>query len=78
MDRLETIRRDLVGTPIHLCPERAYLVTDFYKHRAEPGEPMAVRRARVLHDVLSNKTVEIFPGELIVGNVGSCRKSCIM
>ena len=78
MDRLETIRRDLVGTPIHLCPERAYIVTDFYKHRAEPDEPMAVRKARALHDVLSNKTVEIFPGELIVGNVGSFRKSCIM
>lgn len=78
MDRLETIRRDLVGTPVHLCPERAYLVTDFYKRHADPGEPMAVRKARALQYVLSNKSVEIFPGELIVGNAGSSRKSCIM
>lgn len=78
MDRLETIRRDLVGTPVHLCPERAYLVTDFYKNHDDPGEPMAVRKARALHHVLSNKSVEIFPGELIAGNAGGSRKSCIM
>lgn len=78
MDRLETIRRDLVGTPVHLCPERAYLVTDFYRNHDDPGEPMAVRKARALHHVLSNKSVEIFPGELIAGNAGGSRKSCIM
>jgi pyruvate formate-lyase/glycerol dehydratase family glycyl radical enzyme len=78
MDRLKTVRSDLVGTPIHLCPERAYLVTEFYKHHDDPGEPTAVRRARALHYVLSKKSVEIFPGELIVGNAGGSRKSCIM
>jgi len=78
MERLETIRRDLVGAPVHLCPERAYLVTDFYRRHADPREPVAVRKARALAYVLSNKSVEIFPGELIVGNAGSSRKSCIM
>jgi formate C-acetyltransferase len=78
MDRLESIRSDLVGTPVHLCPERAYLVTDFYKHHDDPGEAMVVRRARALHYVLSRKSIEVFPGELIVGNAGSSRKSCIM
>ncbi|MBK5093735.1 MAG: hypothetical protein JJE48_09505, partial [Actinobacteria bacterium] len=78
MDRIETVRRDLVGTPIHLCPERAYLVTDFYKNHADPSEPITVRKARALAYVLQNKSVEIFPGELVVGNAGSSRKSCIM
>ena len=78
MDRLETIKREMARTPVCLCPERAYLVTEFYKKHADPAEPVVVRKARALHYLLSNKSVEIWPGELIVGNPGTTRKACIM
>ena len=78
MDSIETVRRDLSGEKIHLCPERAYLVTEFYKRHDDPSEAVAVRKAKALHYLLSHKSVKIFPGELIVGNAGTSRKSCLM
>lgn len=78
MERVETVRRDLVGTPVHLCPERACLVTEFFKEHDDPGEPTAVRKARALAYVLENKKVIIFPGERIVGNAGTSRRVCLM
>ncbi len=78
MERMEIIRGELVGTPVDLCPERAYLVTEFFKHHDDPGEPMVVRKARALEYLLENKKVIIFPGEQVVGNAGTGRKVCLM
>lgn len=78
MRSVETVRRELVGTQVHLCPERAYLVTEFFKEHDNPEEPMAVRKARALEHILENKKVIIFPGEQIVGNAGTSRKVCLM
>ena len=78
MESVETIRRDMAAERVHLCPERAYLITEFYKKHAEPSEPMVVRKARALHYLLTRKSVEIYPGESIVGNAGTSRKSCIL
>lgn len=76
--RIEQIRRALIGTKIYLCPERAYLLTEFFKHHDNPSEPIIIRKARALHYLLSNKKVIIYPDELIVGNPGTYRKSCIL
>jgi formate C-acetyltransferase len=78
MDRIERIRQDVTGSPVHLCPERAYLVTEFFKKLDDPTEPMVVRKARVLHHLLTNKAVRIYPGELIAGNAGTQRRSCVL
>ena len=77
-DNIELIRKDLTDAPIDLCPERAYLVTEFYKHHDNVCEPVVVRKARALRYVLENKSVVIFPGELIAGNIGGSRRSCIL
>jgi pyruvate formate-lyase/glycerol dehydratase family glycyl radical enzyme len=78
MNRLEAIRKDLLGSQIELCPERAYLITEFFKHHNDKSEPVVVQKARALAYLLDNKKVTIFPGELIVGNAGTGRKSCIL
>ncbi len=78
MDRIETIRQDLIGTQIHLCPERAYLITEFFREHDDPTEPLPVRKARALEYMLANKEVAIFDGERIVGNAGTRRKVCLM
>jgi pyruvate formate-lyase/glycerol dehydratase family glycyl radical enzyme len=78
MERLETIRKDLLGSEIELCPERAYLITEFFKRHNDKNEPVVVQKARALAYLLENKKVSIFPGELIVGNAGTGRKVCII
>ena len=51
---------------IKICMERARFLTESYK--ATEGEPMVIRRARALKNVLEKMTVYIGDGELIVGN----------
>ena len=77
-ERFQRIKKELLSTPIHLCPERAYLVTDYFKHHDKSSEPMLIRRAKVLRHILKNKSVRIYPDELIVGNMGSHRISALI
>ncbi|MHB8896682.1 MAG: pyruvate formate lyase family protein, partial [Candidatus Geothermincolia bacterium] len=72
------IREQMLSEDTVLCPERAYLITEFFKKHDDPGEPVMVRQARALHYLLSNKKTIIFPGELIVGNAGTSRKCAIL
>jgi pyruvate formate-lyase/glycerol dehydratase family glycyl radical enzyme len=76
-ERFRRIKRELTGTPVYLCPERALLVTEFFKRHDDPSDPMPVRKAKALRYILANKSVRIYPDELIVGNVGSRRISAI-
>ena len=77
-DRFARIKQTLLASPMHLCIERASLVTDYFKHHDQSSEPMVVRKAGALAHILSEKSVKIFPDELIVGNVGAFRKSAII
>ena len=65
--RFQRIKQTLLSTPVYLCPERASLVTDYFKHHDDSHEPMAIRRAKALRHVLRHKSVRIYPDE-IVGN----------
>ena len=76
--RFERIKQQLLSTPVHLCPERAYLVTDYFGHHDDPTEPMVIRKAKALRHLLRHKSVRIYPDELIVGNVGSQRISALI
>jgi len=77
-ERFRRIKKELLSTPVHLCSERAYLITDFFKHHDDPTEPMIVRKAKALRYLLRYKSVRIYPDELIVGNMGSQRISAII
>jgi len=76
--RFKHIKHDLLSSPTYLCPERASLITDYFKHHDDRREPMAIRRARALRHLLMNKSVRIYPDELIVGNMGSHRVSALI
>ena len=76
--RFKRIKQELHSTPVYLCPERAYLITDYFKHHDDRTEPMVIRKAKALRHLLRHKSVRIYPDELIVGNVGSQRISAII
>lgn len=77
-ERFRRIRDELISTPVCLCPERALLVTEYFRRHDDPSRPVAVRKAGALRYILSRKSVHIYPDELIVGNVGSKRISAII
>ncbi|MDY7019190.1 MAG: pyruvate formate lyase family protein [Chloroflexota bacterium] len=54
---------------VKLCLERVRLVTEAYKETE--GEPMILRRAKALANILDNMTIYILPHERLVGNYAS-------
>jgi len=76
--RFRRIKHELLSTQVHMCPERAYLITDYFKHHDDPTEPMIIRKAKALRHLLRHKSVRIYPDELIVGSMGSQRISAII
>ncbi|MBM4444211.1 MAG: formate acetyltransferase [Chloroflexi bacterium] len=77
-ERFSRIKKELHCTPVALCPERAVLITDYFKHHDNPREPTIVRRAKALRHLLRQKSVKIYPDELVVGNMGTQRVSAII
>ncbi|MBM3157490.1 MAG: hypothetical protein FJ004_09450, partial [Chloroflexi bacterium] len=65
-ERFQRIKKELLSTPVHLCTERAVIVTDYFKHHDKRSEPMPIRRAKALRHLLQHKSVKIYPNELIV------------
>jgi len=76
--RYEDIKKELLGAKVRLCPERAYLVTDYFKHHVDKKDSVIIQKAKALRHLLEHKTVRIHAGELIVGNMGSERISAIL
>ncbi|MGB9498996.1 MAG: pyruvate formate lyase family protein [Dissulfuribacterales bacterium] len=74
-ERFYRIKETLMSEPVYLCPERALLITEYFKKHDNKKEPMVIRRAKALRHLLMHKSVKIWPDELIVGNVGTKRKS---
>lgn len=77
-ERFRRLKQALLSSPVHLCPERAFLVTEYFRKLDDPAEPMVIRKAKALRHVLMNKSVRVFDDELIAGNVGSKRKCAIL
>lgn len=72
-DRIHKLRRQSLEAINRLTPERALLVTEFYKNNREFSIP--VQRAQCFRYILSNKSICINDGELIVGERGPAPKS---
>ena len=77
-DRFHEIKKTLLAAPVHLCTERARLITDFFRKHNNPNDPVVVQKAKAFRHLMSHKSCRIFPRELIVGNIGSHRKSAIV
>lgn len=72
-DRVSQALDRFVNTAPAICAERAVLLTESYK--ATEGQPIAIRRAKALENVLANMSIFIQDGELIVGNQCSMPRS---
>lgn len=77
-ERFYRIRETLLKEPVWLCPERALLITEYFKHHDNKKEPMVIRKAKALRHLLTHKSAIVFQDELIVGNMGTHRKSAII
>ena len=74
-NRIALLRKKSLEAPNQLSCERALLITEFYRNFAEPGDTVAVQRAKAFRYILNNKKVQIFGDELIVGERGPWPKA---
>ncbi|MBF0224243.1 MAG: radical SAM protein [Desulfobacterales bacterium] len=70
--RVYDIQNEIRESDCHLCLETATLKTKFYKKNGF-NKPTHIHRAERLAYLLKNKTIAIYPNELIVGNFTSKR-----
>ncbi|MFV0407332.1 MAG: glycyl radical protein [Propioniciclava sp.] len=71
--RMAHWREELMETQPSVCVERAILTTEAYQ--AHQHEPMVIRRALMVKNVLENMSIYIEPATLIAGNQGSANRS---
>jgi len=72
-DRIMRLKGQVQEYERGICTERALLWTDYFKNRQNRHKPMDVQIAEAVRHVLLNKSVIIYPDELIVGNYTSKR-----
>lgn len=72
-DRIMRLKKQVQEYERGICTERALLWTDYFKKRKNRKKPVIVQMAEALRHVLMNKSVIIYPDELIVGNYTSKR-----
>ncbi len=66
VNRSEILKKNLPSGTRDLCFDRAILITEGYKNAC--ADPIVIRRAKALANVLNKMTVRIFDEELIVGD----------
>ena len=71
--RMAAWREELMDTPQSVCVERAMLTTETYV--SHQNEPMVIRRALMVKNVLENMTIFIEPATLIAGNQSSSNRA---
>ena len=70
--RVKKIQKDIRGSGRAVCIEAANLKTKYYKKHGF-NKPTPIHRAECLSYTLQNKTVKIYPQELLAGNYTSKR-----
>lgn len=74
-DRVKKLREQSLNAINCISPERAILVTDFYKTGVDREVSVPVMRALTLQYILANKFIYINDSELIVGERGPAPKA---
>ncbi len=72
-ERVEELHREVLGTRPAMCSERAVLITRYFRKRANRRKPAVIGKAEALAHVLNEKSVRIYPRELLVGCFSSHR-----
>lgn len=73
--RIQTLRKKSIQAINTISAERALLLTSFYQSEASNGLSIPLQRASAFHYIMSNKTLCINEGELIVGERGPSPKA---
>jgi pyruvate formate-lyase/glycerol dehydratase family glycyl radical enzyme len=68
-DRVKKLREKVANATPEICLERAWLMTQSYQETE--GQPEVIRRAKALNKILSEMSIGIDEGELIVGKATS-------
>lgn len=71
--RMDEFREDLLEAKPYVCAERAVYTTQSYKEHAD--QPVILKRAYMLQNILEHMTIFIEPQTLIVGNQASANRS---
>ncbi|MCI5624242.1 pyruvate formate lyase family protein, partial [Anaerostipes sp.] len=71
--RMEDFREELLNVKPHVCVERAVITTQTYKENQD--QPLAIKRALMLKNVLEQMTIFIEPQTMIAGNQASTNRS---
>jgi formate C-acetyltransferase len=74
-DRVKRLREQSIITKPYITPERAILITEFYKSNIASRSSAPVKRALALKHVLENKSIHLGDDELIVGERGPAPKA---
>ncbi len=74
-ERIAKLREESLNLRPFISPERARLVTEFYKKNASSTLSLPMKRALALKFILENKSISIGNGELIVGERGPSPKA---
>jgi len=72
-NRADLLKKDVQSATYGACAERPLLWTEYYRNKKNKNKSVNVQIAEATHYVLLNKTVRIYPHELIVGNFTSKR-----
>ncbi len=68
--RIKRLRDQSLNTQPSISPERAMLLTEFYKSEQAKGRPVPLQRAMAFKHIMENKSIGINEGELILGERG--------
>jgi pyruvate formate-lyase/glycerol dehydratase family glycyl radical enzyme len=74
-ERIKKLRKQSLSSTPCISPERARLITEFYKSDAANRVSAPVQRALAFKHILENKAICINAGELIVGERGPAPKA---
>jgi trans-4-hydroxy-L-proline dehydratase len=69
-ERIKSLREQSLAAINRICPERARLITDFYKSPEAQEGSIPMKRALSFKYLMQHKSICIIPGELIVGERG--------
>lgn len=72
-ERIDLLKKAVQEFKPGICTERALIWTRYFKQKANRKKPVCIQIAEAFRNVLLEKTVRIYPGEIIVGNFSSKR-----
>ncbi len=72
-DRISFLKKSVQEFKPGICTERAVIWTKYFKKSKNKNKPACIQIAEAFREVLLNKSIKIYPEELVVGNFTSKR-----